>query len=214
MVQPLEEKTRPAYVRFEKVPTEDRAASIQAGRTVMKDVDYVVITAVGTKDEVPRECSSWLPYIKQQVQEGRLPAAHYEHYVRSYEAWKKNEELPVDGTPLKVWPVITPAQLKNCLAANVRTVEDLAAINAEATQRIGMGAQELKLKAVTWLKASKDVGAVVQNNSALMTEVARLKAQLAAAEEKNAQLAAAYQRDTGKAYGAATVEKAKAEATV
>lgn len=182
-------KDRPAYVRFDRKPVEDRAASIKAGNTQMRDVDYVSITAVGTKDEVVREVAPWLAHIKQQVTEGRLPPEHEEYYRKAYERWKAGEEVPLQGTPIKHWPVISPAQMANCLAANVRTVEDLAQASGEAITRIGMGAVELKQKAEAWLKASASVGTVVQLNSALQVENARLKTEVAALEKKNEELA-------------------------
>lgn len=177
-------KDRPAYVRFETRAVEDRAASIAAGGMKTKDVDYVVITPVGTKDEIPRVVSEWLSHLKVQVQQERLPDEHRVHYNKCYEAWKAGQELPVEGTPLRIWPVISPSQLANCLSANVRTVEDLASMNGEAATRIGMGAVELKQKAEAWLKGAKDIGVVVQMNSALTTENARLKGEVAGLQKK------------------------------
>lgn len=187
-MQIAETKDRPAYVRFERRPIEDRAASEAKGSHVSKDVDFAVVTPVGTKDEIIKLVSDWMPDLKQKVKEGRLPAQHEEFYVRSYEAWKKNEELPVEGTAIKGWQVISPAQQANILAANVRTVEDLAQASGEALGRIGMGGIELKQKAEAWLKASKDVGVVVQANAALTARCANLEAQVKSLEARNAAL--------------------------
>jgi FtsZ-binding cell division protein ZapB len=169
------QKERPAYVRFERQAREDRAASLIAGHFVAVDADFVLITPVGSKDEVVKPVDEWLKQIKTQVREGRMPSEHEIHYVRIYEAWKKGEELPVDGTPIKGWPVLSPAQQTVVLAANVRTVEDLAQANGEALTRIGMQSREIKAKAEHWLKASKDVGVVVQEIAALRVENERLK---------------------------------------
>lgn len=180
-----ETKERPAYVRFERKPLEDRAASLAAGQYRTKDVDMVIITPVGTKDEVEKVVADWLAQSKQQVQEGRLSPEFGEHYAKAYEAWKRGEEIPLDGTPIKTWPVISPAQRQNCIAANVRTVEDLATANGEALTRIGMGGQELRQKAETWLKASSSVGVVVQANAALNARVAGLEAQVKNLQDRN-----------------------------
>lgn len=192
-------KERPAYIRFEKRAVEDRAASLETGTAKTKDVDFVVITPVGTKDEIPRAVKDWLPHLKEQANQGRLPQEHLVYYTRGYEMWKQGEELPLEGTPIKGWPVLSPSQQQNCISANVRTVEDLAALNGEGATRIGMGAQEMKQKAESWLKAAKDIGVVVQLNSALQVENARLKSTVAALEAKCNELAAKLQAATPKA---------------
>lgn len=193
------EKDRPAYVRFERRAIEDRMASLQAGHYVAKDEDFAIITPVGSKDEVVKIAGEWLQQTKQQVREGRMNPAFAEQYQRLYEAWKRGEEAPPNGTAIKDWQVLSPAQRATVLAANVRTVEDLAAANGEALTRIGMGANQLKQKAETWLKAAKDVGVVVQANTALQAENERLKASVADLSAKNAALASQLQALKGKA---------------
>lgn len=184
-----ETKERPAYIRFERRAIEDRTASVAAGHYVGKDVDFAIVTPVGTKDEIPKLMSDWLPDLKQKVKEGRLPASHEEFYVRAYEAWKKGEEMPLEGTPIKGWQVISPAQQQNCITANIRTVEDLATANGEALTRIGMGGQELRQKAETWLKAAASLGTVVQINAALTAEIANLKVTVESLAKRNEALA-------------------------
>lgn len=186
-------KDRPAYVRFERKPVEDRQASVNAGHSVSRDIDYAIVTPVGTKDEIPKLMSDWIPELKQKVKEGRLPASHEEFYIKAYEAWKKGEEAPVDGTPIKDWPVLSPAQRTNCLTANIRTVEDLAVASGEALTRIGMGGQEMKQKAEAWLKASSSIGIVVQENTALKIKAATLEQSVRDLQEKNEKLAQALQ---------------------
>lgn len=181
---------RPPYIRFEQRPMEDRAASLEKGHYVTRAVDFVVITPVGSKDEIPKIAREWLEQCKQQAKEGRLPQPWLVKYEQAYEAWKRNEELPEDGTPIKGWQVLSPAQQQQILAANIRTVEDLARINGEAKQRIGMGAEELRVLAEKWLRTAKDVGSVVQENTALRVENAALKARLAEVEQKLAKAAA------------------------
>lgn len=184
-------KERPAYVRFEKRAIEDRAASLVAGNMVTKDEDYAIITPVGSKDEIPRSVKDWLAQLKEQSQQGRIPPTFLPHYTGIYEAWKRGEELPVNGTPIKGCHFLTPAQQANCIAANVRTVEDLAAANGEAVGRLGMQGYELKNRATTWLAAAKDTGVVVQLNIALRAENDTLKETVAGLNKRNAELVAA-----------------------
>lgn len=184
-----DDKDRPAYVRFEFRPVEDREASLKSGHFVTRDAEYVIITPAGSKDEVEKLVPEWLTQMKQQVREGRLKPEWENNYVRAYEHWKRGEEIPVNGTPIKGWPVLSPAQQKNAISANVRTVEDLAAANGEALQRLGMGAVEMKQKAEAWLKAASSLGTVVQENSALKVKVRDLETQVKNLLERNQALA-------------------------
>lgn len=171
-------KERPAYVTFELIPQEDRAASIEQGRYVSKDVAFAIITPPGSTDRIPQLVEVWLQQLETAVREGRMPEQWAEGYRRKYEQWKKGGEVPVDGTPIRSWPLLSPAQVKNILAANVLTVEDLAAANGEALTRIGMGAQDLKTKAQKWLAEAAGAGKLVAENAALRAENGDLKARL------------------------------------
>lgn len=186
-------KERPPYLRFERRPIEDRAASVLAGQYVAKDTDYVIITPAGTKDEIVKIATEWLAQAKQQVKEGRMDPDWEPLFQSSYEAFKRGEELPLKGTPIKGWNVLSPAQQVNAIAANIRTVEDLAEATGEGLGRIGMGGVEMKQKAEAWLKASVSLGTVVLENSTLKARVAQLEGMVKGLEEKNAVLAAKVQ---------------------
>lgn len=182
-------KERPPYIRYERRPIEDRTKSQAAGQYVAKDIDFVIITPAGTKDEIVKEAADWLAQVKQQCKEGRMDPDWEPKFVSAYEAFKRGEELPVDGTPIKGWNVLSPAQQTNCIAANIRTVEDLAAATAEGVSRIGMGGVELKQKAEAWLKASVSLGVVVMENATLKAKVGQLEGMVVSLESKNEKLA-------------------------
>lgn len=167
-------KARPAYVRFVKQAFEDRAASLSAGHSVSKDVVMAHITSPGSRDTVVRNAAEWLAYLADQVRDERFPDEWYQGYKRAYERFLEGEELPPEGTPIKTWPVLTPAQIQNLIAHNIYTVEDLASINEEAKAGIGMGAIELQKKAQNWLQAANDVGKVTQKITALEIQVKQL----------------------------------------
>jgi len=182
-------KERPAYVRFEKRVIEDRNASLKAGHFVGRDIIYALITPPGSKDVIVREVEStrneqgviinqgWLDYLDTQVQEGRIPDVFVDSYKRAYDKYKKGEDLPLNGTPIKTWPPLSPAQITNLIALNIHTVEDLAALNEEGKARFGMGIVELQRKAKNWLEESQSIGAAVARLTALETEFKDLKDQ-------------------------------------
>lgn len=187
----MDKEERPAYVRFEKRAEEDRDATIKAGHFVGRDVDFVLITPPGSKDEVVKKVADWLPQLRVNVKDNRMPGELADRYLKAYEHWARGEEIPPTGTPIKGWPVLSPSQQKTCIeGANIRTVEDLAQANGEAISRLGMGGYELKQKAEAWLKASSSIGTVVQENVALRIKVDTLESQIKALETRNAALAA------------------------
>ncbi len=154
----MAQEARPPYVTFERRAEEDRAASIEKGYYVTRDVDFVIITPSGGKNTVEKPVEEWLAQIRRASVEdpGRFPPLWVEHYARSYEMWKKGEELPETGTPIKGWAVLSPAQQAAVLHANIRTVEDLAQATEEGIAAIGMGGRTLKARAADWLTARGD----------------------------------------------------------
>jgi len=176
-------EARPPYVSFEVKALEDRTASIEAGYYKTKDVDYALITPQGSKDRIEREVGDWFSNLTQQTHEGRFPQEWLSHFKASYTAWKEGRELPLNGTPILTWPSLSPSQIKQCLDAKLRTVEDLAGANEEAVSRMGMGGRALKDKAVSWLSVAASSGKVTE-------ELAALRVKAKAAETRNEQLEA------------------------
>jgi len=188
MVQIAED--RPPYVTFEVRAEEDRQASIEAGHFVAKDVDYALITPMGSKDRIERPATEWFAKLDQDTAEGRFPRQWLEGFKAGYKAWKEGREAPVDGTPIENWPVASPAQIKTLQSLHVRSVEDMANANEEVLGRIGMGGRALKQKAIDWLASSKDAGKVSEELGRLRSENDNLKARNDSLEAQLKQLSA------------------------
>lgn len=186
----LERKDRPAYVRFERVAVEDKAASLKAGHYVAKDVDFALITPPYSKDVFKIKVSQWKENMKLDVHNERLPVQWMEKYLEDYERWLTGQEIPLNGSPIKGWGVISPAQQKNLIEMNILTVEDLAGINDEGIRRIGMGGLDLKHKAKAWLSQLQDKGPLTQEIASVKAENQLLKTTVAALEERVKELAA------------------------
>jgi hypothetical protein len=167
---------RPPYVKFEIRPVEDRDASLKAGSYVAKDVTFVIIQRPGDRDTVEKEADGWLADMKAKSRSGLIPLEWYKAYENVYEAFKQDMEPPIDGTPVKNWPVLAPSQVHTLIAAGVKTVEDLAAIPDGDISRIIMGGIGLKQKANVWLSAAKDVGTVVEKLNNALLQVSDLTA--------------------------------------
>ena len=153
---------RPAFVEFELRPVENREKSVEAGHPVYEDCCYALITPMGNGNTVvERPAEEWIADKKRQNDK------FLRHYEETYRAFQEGIEAPVDGTRIRDWPSVTPAQVKQLARANIRTIEDLAAANESALSAIGMGGRALKLKAEAWLKSSEDVGKVAERNATL-----------------------------------------------
>lgn len=168
----------PPYVRFETKAVEDRTQQLAQGRYGFKDVDFAHITRPGSRDTVVKEALVWLADVERGAQDGRVPVEWPRAFRAGYEAWKKGQELPVQGTPIKGWGGATPAQQETLVALGVRVVEELAAAPEEVCQRIGIGALTLKQKAQAWLLAAKDQGAVSEQVATLLRDNEALRRQL------------------------------------
>lgn len=166
---------RPAYVRFKRVAVEDKAASLEQRKYVAKDVDYALITPPYSKDCVEIKVTQWKLNVDQDVRAGRIPKEWADNWLKGYEAWLNGQELPVNGTPIKGWGVISPAQQEMLIRINILTVEDLDGVNDEGLRRIGMGALDLKNKARAWLAQMQDKGPLTIEVAALKSENALLK---------------------------------------
>ncbi len=181
---------KPAYIEFSTIAKHLPKRSEEEGRYVAVDVDMVTVRQIGAADSCVFEVKTWLQQLKQDVQSERLPREHADYYAKAYQHWKAGQEIPLEGTPIKGWPVISPAQTALLVSIGIRTVEDLAAINDEVRVRIGMGAIMLKNKAQAWLSQAQDKGPltiqmahVQAENEVLKLNLAKLTEQVEALQE-------------------------------
>lgn len=153
------------HILFEVKAIEDRAATIKAGHTCYKDVEFCTITPPGGSLVIHAEVDDTVK----------------ERYASRYNAWLEGREEPVEGTPITMWPGASPAVAATLKGLAVHTVEALAGANDSILERIGPGARALQEKAKTWLASAEDIGKVAEQVAALTIENAELK-------ERNAQL--------------------------
>lgn len=182
---------RPAVVRFVRKTIEDKRATLERGTFIGKDIDFALITPPYSRDCIEMKVDQWKVNMEADVRADRLPAEWRDHYLKAYEAWKNGQELPPNGTPIKGWGVISPAQQETLIRMNILTVEDLQGINDEGIRRIGMGGLDLKRKAAAWLQQMQDKGPLTQKMAAIEAENDSLKTQVMLLQEKLETLAKA-----------------------
>jgi len=166
----VESEDRPSYVRFEVRAVKDPQASLKAGHYVSMDEDWALISALGSTDVVPKKAEKWFDIVETNVKRGREPAKHLDMYREIYDRWKRGLEAPVNGTSVKDWNTLSPAQCDNLISVGLRTIEDVAQAPDDAMRKYGLGMQDLKQRANAWLQAAKDHGPLIE-------EVAQLKNQ-------------------------------------
>lgn len=166
------------HIRFEMRSAEDRNASIEVGHKVYKDIVWVIITPPGGKDVVENHADLWMTNIRDRSQVGQYDPEWVEAFAKMLAMFKAGLEMPEDGTPLRMCTTLfTPAEIQNCLGANISSLEQLAGANEEALGRIGMGARALKLRAEEAVKLGEGkegamkVEALTIENSELKSKV-------------------------------------------
>lgn len=181
-------KPRPPFVEFKRIAVHDKKRSEELGRRVTKDVDFAFVMQPGSKDQVERVAEDWLNMLKLKVANGSAdayPQEWVDGFHAKYKAWQNGMDAPLNGTSVKEWPVLSPAQAENFISLHILTIEDVAAMTEQAMGSYGMGARELKQKAIDWINGkdqSSKENELLRQQLAEMTE--RLKKLEEAEEEK------------------------------
>lgn len=123
---------------------------------------------------------------------------HKKRWPKQYEAFKSGQEMPLNGTPLEEWPILSRAQALTLKSFEIRTIEDVAVMNEHMIQRF-LGARQLKQKAIIYLnKAEADAVAnraielearLTQSNAEKDAQIARLNEQVGILGEQMRQMA-------------------------
>lgn len=145
-------------VRFYVKPVQDQRASNEQGKPVFKDVEIIEIRVPGQKS-----------FVAHPVNTNDI-----KRFPRHWEAYKSRtgDTEYLEGTPLKEWPLVTRSQAEELSFANVKTVEQLAAM-PDSNASSFMGMNMLRAKAKEWLE-----------NAAEFKKAAELKAQLSKRDEE------------------------------
>lgn len=155
------------FPRFYMGTKEDKAKSKEAGRPIFRDVEMIEIRIAGDNKNV----------INTKVREQDI-----ERWPAQYQAFKENQEQPLEGTPIKELTILTESKRQELLAINIRTVEALANLSENGIKRLGMGGRELVKKAQAYVKQSEGLAPInelVEENGKLREELDAMKAQIA-----------------------------------
>ena len=133
-------------VKFTIEPQKNVTRSLEEGRPIFEDKEWISIMAPGSRNEVRREA--------RMQDKDRFP--------RHYAAFKNRQDQQVnEGTPLSEWPGATRSQVEEMKFWNIVTVEQLAGV-ADSTMGQVRGLVTLKQSAIKYLDASKGNAAAEQ----------------------------------------------------
>lgn len=108
------------------------------------------------------------------------PAVEWAVIGPAYEAWKKDQTIPLDGTPLDAWPGLTTPQAKIFKAQSVLTVEDIASLTETQIGRVPLpNTREIKERAKAFLMAKSDNSKIEAALSGRDEKIARQEQELA-----------------------------------
>ncbi len=111
-------------------------------------------------------------------------------FATQYRAFVENREAEVEGTDVRNWRMITPAQADMCRSVKAFSVEQLAAINANVITNLGPDGHALKRMATEWVNGANDDSAkLISENERLSSEVEALTAELEELKAENKVLA-------------------------
>lgn len=154
-----EEESKTAKVKakrkFKIVTKDDLGNDVERDETREILVDEVQYEMVDYVEWVKKGDPKTSQVIKIKFMQ-RLDPEGWKVIKPYYEAWKKEEEMPVDGTPLANWPLIKSKRILDQLRMiSVFTVEDLAALPDSFLHNVGMGARELRNRAKAYVEMKR-----------------------------------------------------------
>ena len=144
------------YAEFYAHAVQNHAKTLEAGRPIYEDMDYIRIMVPGDKSSI----------IERPIRMGITPMHDNNRFAREYALYKQGSEQQLVGTPLAEWPVISRSQCKELDFFNVKTVEQLADMPDTAVQNF-VGVGQLRELAKRFIVQAKEGAPMLQMQSEL-----------------------------------------------
>ncbi len=114
----------------------DELASQREGRPIFHDQERVELMIPGVS--------------QYNIKVDIVSDDHRRRWPEQYRAFRAGQELALDGTPLEQWPLLKRSHVLELKAMNFSTVEQLAEMDDQATQRI-MGGMRIRTLAKAYI---------------------------------------------------------------
>lgn len=165
-------------VRFYKRPVQQEQETLEAGRPIFKEFDFVHICVAG--DTLTEIDTYVLPSHKARFP---LHWAQYQNRLGS-------DDVQVVGTPVSEWSLVSKSQAEELRALKFHTVEAVANASDQQLQRMGMAAgmspYAFRDKAKAYLNRASETADVTKREE----ELEQLKQELAKKEQETAKIKA------------------------
>ena len=149
------------YVSFFMHPLQNKGKTLEEGRPIFVDTEYVRIMVPGDKGNV----------VMREVREDDK-----RRFPTQYAAFKNDEAEIVEGTPLDKWNLVSAAQVEELKYFGIRTVENLANVTDTNAQKF-MGINILRTKAREYIEAAATDAPIAQLQEELSTRDATIEEQ-------------------------------------
>lgn len=161
---------------------QDGSSSVQVDFYKKRDgTEMVMIKKIGDRNHVPHfRAGERFHFVRDPFGGGRHVSAK-EIWPEQYAAFKAHGST-AQGTPLVVLQ-LSDIQVHHLAVHHIQTVEQLASASERALQGLGMGAQELKDRALDYLDSIR----VAEEDMSVMDQIGRLEQEK---RELQAQIAA------------------------
>ena len=153
------------FVIFFKDAVHSESKSVDAGRPIYDEFDFIKIMAPGSKDSVVE----------------KVNYGHQQRFPKQWAQYQAHQEQTTSGTPLSEVPWLTVAQRAEFIAMNVRSVEGLIGMPDNVAQKF-MGFHGIKQKAQAYLDAAAGAAPIARLSAELEqrdTKIAVLEGQMA-----------------------------------
>ena len=165
-------------VRFYKRPVQQEQETLDAGRPIFKEFDFVHICVAGdTLTEIDTYVLS--------SHKARFPIqwARYQNQLG-------NDDVQIVGTPISEWSLVSKSQAEELRALKFHTVEAVASASDQQLQRMGMAAgmspYAFRDKAKAYLNRASETADITKREEELL----QLKQELAKKDEETAKIKA------------------------
>jgi hypothetical protein len=178
MALPSDERGADArlQVRFYKKSVQQEQESMDAGRPIYKDFDFVHICVAG-------DTLTEIDTYALQNHKTRFPI-QWANYMNRQGAY--DEE--VVGTPISEWPLVSKSQAEELRAMKFQTVESIANASDQQLQRIGMAAGMSPYAFRDKAKAFLNLATTSAETDKREHEINALKEELAKKEQETAKM--------------------------
>jgi len=165
-------------VRFYKRAVKQEQESLDAGRDIYKEFDFVHICVAG---DTLTEIDTYA--LNQHKQRFPIHWAQYQNRVGA-------DDEEVVGTPLFEWPLVSKSQAEELRALKFKTVESIAGASDAQLQRMGMAAGMSPYAFRDKAKAFLNLATNAAETDKRETEINALKEELAKKEQETAKIKA------------------------